>query len=184
MRFPCRVALLSAGLAAAALAQETKSVAWGPRDAEIEAMVREVSAANIEASIRKLAGFHTRHTLSATNDPAVGVGAARNWIKAELERASDAAGGRLQVEFYAFKQPPTPPRLPQGAEIVNIVATLPGTQRGAKERVYVVSAHYDSRSLGIMDLDTHAPGANDDASGTAAVASSSLSNVMLRPSLR
>jgi hypothetical protein len=163
MRFSCRGSLIVAGLVAAAWAQETK------RDTEIDEMLSEVSAANIEASIRKLAGFHTRHTLSATTDPNIGIGAARNWIKAELERASEAAGGRLRVEFYAFQQPPTPPRLPQGAEIVNVVATLPGKQAGAKERVYVVSGHYDSRSLGIMDTATLAPGANDDASGTAAV---------------
>ena len=59
---------------------------------------------------------------------------------------------------------------PQGADMVNVVATLPGTQTGAKERVYVISGHYDSRSLAIMDTDTLAPGANDDGSGTPAAA--------------
>ena len=50
-------------------------------------------------------------------------------------------------------------------EIVNVVATLPGSQ----SRIYVVSGHYDSRASDIMDAESAAPGANDDASGVAAV---------------
>ena len=146
-----------------------RAQAPAPRDPEIEKIVAEISSARIEATIRKLVTFKTRHTLSTTTSPDTGIGAARNWIKSELERYSRESGGRLSVEFDAFQQPPPPPRLPQGAEIVNVVATLPGKQGTAKERVYVVSGHYDSRSLGIMDTDTFAPGANDDASGTAAV---------------
>ena len=140
-----------------------------PKDPQTERIVAEISPANIETTIRKLVSFKTRHTLSDTTSADTGIGAARNWIKAELERYSRESGGRLIVEFDAFHQPPVLPRLPQGADIVNVVATLPGTQAGAKERVYVISGHYDSRSLGIMDTDTFAPGANDDGSGTAAV---------------
>jgi hypothetical protein len=139
------------------------------RDPEIEKIVAEISPTHIEASIRKLVSFKTRHTLSTTTSPDTGIGAARDWIKAELERYSRESGGRLIVEFDAFHQAPTPPRLPQGADIVNVVATLPGTKPDSKDRIYVVSGHYDSRSLGIMDTDTLAPGANDDGSGTAAV---------------
>jgi hypothetical protein len=156
-----------AGLCVAAAGQETKTVV--PRDPQIEKIVAEISPANIEATVRKLVSFKTRHTLSSTTSPDTGIGAARNWIKGEMERYSQEAGGRLAVAFDAFQQPPTPPRLPQGAEIVNVVATLPGTQAGSKDRVYVVSGHYDTRSLAIMATDTFAPGANDDASGTAAV---------------
>lgn len=166
MRLFCRHALLSAGLATAIFAQDANLAA--PRDPQIEKITAEISPANIEAIIRKLVSFKTRHTLSTTTSPDTGIGAARNWIKAELERYSRESGGRLVVAFDAFHQPPVPPRLPQGADIVNVVATLPGTQAGAKDRVYVVSGHYDSRSLAIMDTDTLAPGANDDASGTAA----------------
>jgi hypothetical protein len=109
MRFIARLAALAAGLAAAAFGQETRPVtAAGPRDPQIDQILREISSANIEASIRKLAAFKTRHTLSTTRDPAIGIGAARSWIKAELERASRAAGGRLQVEFYGMSSPPFP----------------------------------------------------------------------------
>jgi hypothetical protein len=140
-----------------------------PRDPQIQKIVAGISPANIETTIRKLVSFKTRHTLSDTASTDTGIGAARNWIKAEMERYSRESGGRLVVEFDAFHQPPVLPRLPQGAEIVNVVATLPGTQAEGKNRVYVISGHYDTRSLGIMDTDTFAPGANDDGSGTAAV---------------
>ncbi len=155
------VLALSAGLNLAAT--ET------PRDPQIQKITGEISATNIEATIRKLVSFKTRHTLSDTTSADTGIGAARNWIKSELERYSRESGGRLIVEFDAFHQPPTPPRLPAGADIVNVVATLPGTQPASRDRVYVISGHYDTRSLAIMDLDTFAPGANDDGSGTAAV---------------
>ncbi|HVT74087.1 MAG TPA: M28 family metallopeptidase [Lacunisphaera sp.] len=154
-------ASLPAMAAAAATAPE--------RDPEIERIVTEISPRNIEATIRHLVEFRTRHTLSSTTDPVHGIGAARNWIKAEFERYSRESGGRLEVAFDTFQHPPAPPRIPQGAEIVNVVATLPGSQPESAGRVYVISGHYDSRSLGIMDTDTYAPGADDDGSGTAAV---------------
>ncbi len=158
--------LLALTLTASLRAAESPAPA---RDPQIDKIVAEISPANIEATIRKLVSFKTRHTLSDTTSPDIGIGAARNWIKGEMERYSRESGGRLVVEFDAFHQPPTPPRLPAGADIVNVVATLPGTQTGAAARVYVISGHYDSRSLAIMDTDTFAPGANDDGSGTAAV---------------
>lgn len=166
-QFLLRLVPLLALLCRAAVAQDSGKPK--PRDVDIDRIVAEILPAKIEATVRKLVTFQTRHTLSSTTSPARGIGAARNWIKAEFEGYSREAGGRLVVAFDAFQQPPTPPRLPQGAEIVNVVATLPGRQAEAASRVYVVSGHYDSRSLGIMDTDTFAPGANDDASGTAAV---------------
>jgi len=151
------------------VAIDTRAMELPARDPEIEKIAAEISSANIEATIRKLVSFKTRHTLSDTTSSDTGIGVARNWIKGELERYSRESGGRLVVEFDAFHQPPVLPRLPQGADIVNVVATLPGTQAEGKDRVYVISGHYDTRSLGIMDTDTLAPGANDDGSGTAAV---------------
>lgn len=171
MRFPLRVAVLAAFLAAPLFAQETgpAPVAVSPKDPQTEKILAEISATRIEATIRKLVSFKTRHTLSDTTSPDTGIGAARNWIKSEFEAISRDNGGRLQVAFDSFHAPPTPPRLPQGADIVNVVATLPGSKPWARDRMYVISGHYDSRELAIMNLDTPAPGANDDGSGTAAV---------------
>jgi hypothetical protein len=53
--------------------------------------------------------------------------------------------------------------------LTNIVATLKGTQPESAARVYVVSGHYDSMCGMATDSRCDAPGANDDASGTAAV---------------
>ncbi|MEY4938924.1 MAG: hypothetical protein RIQ93_659 [Verrucomicrobiota bacterium] len=139
------------------------------RDPAIDRMISEISPANIEAGVRKLVSFKTRHTLSTTTRPDQGIGAARNWIKSEFDRYARESGGRLLVEFDAFRQAPRPPQVAQGAEIVNVVATLPGTHPAARKRVFVVSGHYDSRSLAAGEVDSFAPGANDDASGTAAV---------------
>jgi len=150
-------ALLLALLATAAQAQ--------PDD--LKAMLAEVSPARIEARIRKLVGFGTRHTLSDIASDTRGIGAARRWITAELQACAKASGGRLKVEEQSFIEPPGN-RVPQATELVNVVATLPG--RGAsKGRHLVVSGHYDSRNSDVMDALGEAPGANDDASGTAVV---------------
>jgi len=138
------------------------------RNRQIEAIVAAISPQRIEARVRKLVSFHTRHTLSETASETRGIGAARRWIKAELDACSKAAGGALRVEFDAFTQPPAR-RVPHPVEIVNVAATLPGTQPGAQERYYVVSGHYDSMPSNVMDPEAQAPGANDDASGVAAV---------------
>jgi hypothetical protein len=137
---------------------------------QIERILGEISAANIEAIMRKLVGFGTRHTMSPQDDPARGIGAAWRWIKEEMDRYSRESGGRLIVTTDEFIQQPTQ-RVPQATKVVNVVATLPGLQPESKDRVYVVSGHYDSCvcSQGMTDATSDAPGASDDASGTAVV---------------
>lgn len=135
----------------------------GTQQATVSQIVAAISAARIDATIRKLVGFGTRHTLSDTASDSRGIGAARRWIKAELERCGD---GRLEVAFDSYVQE-AGPRIDRPTEIVNVVATLKGTQ--SPQRMYVVSGHYDSRVSDVMDAASDAPGANDDASGTAAV---------------
>ncbi|WP_445233811.1 M28 family peptidase [Duganella rhizosphaerae] len=136
--------------------------------AQIDQIVQEISPARIEGYINKLVGFRTRHTMSDTVSETEGIGAARRWIKSELERCGAARGGRLQVAFDSHIAPVSA-RISRPTEIVNVVATLPGTQPASVDRMYVVSGHYDSRNTDIMDAKGDAPGANDDASGTAAV---------------
>jgi hypothetical protein len=141
-----------------------------PQAPKILQIVREIDPERIEASVRKLASFGTRHTLSVTDDPDRGIGAARNWIKSELEQYSADSGGRLKVEFQEVvidKPTERIPRVP--VSIVNVLATLPGEQPQAADRVYIVTGHYDSRVSAVNDATSFAPGANDDASGTAAI---------------
>ena len=135
------------------------------RQAEIDAIVKEISPQRIQAYVNKLVGFGTRHTMSDTTSETRGIGAARRWIKSEMERCG---AGRLEVRFDGHLHP-VDNRIDNPTEIVNVVATLPGTQAASKDRLYVVSGHYDSRVTDVMNYTADAPGANDDASGTAAV---------------
>src|SRR5947208_3385485 len=97
---------------------------------EIAKMVREVSAKNIETTIRKLVSFGTRNTLSEQNNPNRGIGAARDWLYGEFQKVSADCGNCLTVEKQSFLQPANPPprgRVPQPTTLTNIVATLKGT---------------------------------------------------------
>ncbi len=135
-------------------------------DPTIKNMVEQVSAQQIEATVRKLVSFHTRHTLSDTLSTKTGIGAARNWIKAEMEKYAKESGGRLKVEFDTFTQPADGRRVSVPTVMKNVLAILPGTDP-ADDRVFIVSGHYDSRVSDVIDAKSFAPGANDDASGTA-----------------
>lgn len=137
------------------------------QDQQIKKMVDDVSAQNIESIVRKLVTFETRHSLSDTISVTKGIGAARNWIKSELERYSKASGGRLKVEFDTFTQPADGRRIASPTVMKNVLGILPGTDP-ADDRVFIVSGHYDSRASDVNDSKIFAPGANDDASGTAA----------------
>jgi peptidase M28-like protein len=138
------------------------------RDPRIEEILGRISAERIRSRIERLAAFGTRHTLSDTTNETRGIGAARRWIQAELERISKDNGGRLKVSLDSYVQEPTR-RVARPTEIVDVVATLPGTQPESAGRIYVVSGHYDSRATDVEDAASDAPGANDDASGTAVV---------------
>jgi Peptidase family M28 len=138
----------------------------GSTNPEIAAIVGEISPARIEATIRKLASFGTRNSLSNPDDEKRGIGAARRWIKSRLEECSREAGGRLQVAFDEHLVE-NGSRVPRPTNFVNVVATLPGSQAESASRMYVISGHYDSMPSSPIDGEKDAPGANDDASGTA-----------------
>jgi hypothetical protein len=138
----------------------------GAAEPIIEPLLAAIEPVGIQRNIEKLVSFGTRHTLSDTVSETRGIGAARRWIKIEMERCAALSGGRMTVAFDSHTRP-AGGRIPQPVEIVNVVATLKGT--AVPERVIVVSGHYDSRAGDVMDATSDAPGANDDASGSAAV---------------
>jgi hypothetical protein len=138
------------------------------RNSEVARMLAEVDARNIERMIRQLVSFGTRNTLSEQNNPTRGIGAARDWIYNEFLKIRVESGGRLNVEKQSYEQAKAA-RVPQPTIITNLVATLPGTQPASESRIYVVSGHYDSMCSSPTDATCDAPGANDDASGVAAV---------------
>ncbi len=134
----------------------------------IAKIVREIDARNIERSVRKLVSFGTRNTLSTQTDPARGIGAARDWLFEEFSKSAANSGGRMTVEKQTFEQPKAA-RVATPTMITNVVATLKGSAPDSSGRTYVVSGHYDSMCSSPTDGQCDAPGANDDASGTAAV---------------
>ncbi len=113
-------------------------------DPVVAALVASMSASGISATIQRLEDFGTR--VSSTDSCL----AAANYLAARF-----AALG-LAVELYPF---------PLGdITACNVIAEKPGIVR--PEEIYILSGHYDSMSgLPLTD----APGADDDASGTAAV---------------
>ncbi|MEV6301795.1 M20/M25/M40 family metallo-hydrolase [Actinoplanes sp. NPDC051861] len=156
----------AAPLAAPARAAQAAGPRKRPPGADLRAILREIDADRVEAVVRKLASFGTRHTLSSQTDPVRGIGAARDWIFQELQSYAAASGGRMTVELQSFVQPVSP-RIPVPTTITNVIATLRGSV--TPERVYVVTGHYDSRATDVLDATSDAPGADDDASGVAVV---------------
>jgi len=129
--------------------------------------------------LKKLESFETRSTLSSTDSPTRGIGAARQWILDEMRSYSP----RLQVSFDAY-QVPKQGRITRDVDLRNVMAVLPGK---SPRRIYI-SGHYDTLArpggqgganagrpsdapAGPADpeapLDNFAPGVNDDGSGTA-----------------
>jgi hypothetical protein len=182
--FAAVAALLT--LPAASGAADAKAV--NPKVAKI---VEEVSESRIQAIIARLAAFGTRNTMSNQDDPDHGIGAARQWIFNEFQSYSP----KLQVSFDKYRVKKQGQRIFKDVDLWNVVALLPGTKY--PDTFLVVSAHYDSLNLGAPRADAGgdpetppaigaatqgltaadyeknaelpAPGACDDASGTAAV---------------
>jgi Zn-dependent M28 family amino/carboxypeptidase len=137
--------------AAASLAAQA-----APPDPVIQKMLSEVSPDRIAATVRTLAAFETRGNYSNPSQKTRGIGAARRWIFDQFHRCSP----RLEVSYDVGKQGST--------DVVSVIATLKGTME--PEKRIAVAAHYDSinqRAAG--DKEAPAPGADDDASGTAVV---------------
>ena len=131
---------------------------------------RAIARANVDtkgmlALIDQLVGCGTRLTLSSWTDPKRGIGCARDKIVTRLEAISKENGGKLQVQVDKFEA--TAGRTGgKPVPLENVYAILPGTDPALAKTVFIVSGHYDSRPSNVMDPNTDAPGADDDASGT------------------
>jgi hypothetical protein len=132
---------------------------------KVATLLAAVEPARIEATVRTLVGFGTRHPLSRTDSETEGTGAARRWLRGQFDAIAATAGGRLEVKLHEAVVPCARPGMPKQVAIVNISAFLRGSSN--PERVYVVGGHYDSRNSRGEDGQAAAPGAVDDASGTA-----------------
>ncbi|MBE3071878.1 MAG: M28 family metallopeptidase [Acidobacteria bacterium] len=161
-------------------------------DQRITQLLEQVSEARLIGILKKLGSFETRNTLSSTDSPTKGIGAARQWILDEMTKSSP----RLQVSFDSYAAPQAG-RITREVELRNVMAVLPGK---SPRRIYI-SAHYDTfarrpaptgqarpaagsappraaaapatpaaqAQAPASDNDNSAPGVNDDGSGTALV---------------
>ena len=137
-------------------------------DPEIKKMITEIKAENLEATVKKLVSFGTRHTLSDTKSKTKGIGAAQQWVKSEFDKYALESNGRLTAAIDYFTAPADGKRVLKDSQLGNVMATLKGTDP-TDNRVLVISGHLDSRVSDVMNIKSDAPGANDDASGVAAV---------------
>ena len=152
--------------ALAALALGLALAAPEARSPRVEKLVAAVDPARLQATVAKLTGFGTRHTLSETASEARGIGAARRWLAGEAAALARQPGSRLRPFEDRFTAEPGP-RVPRPVEVVNVGVVLPGVDAARSKEAIVLTGHYDSRASDVLDATSDAPGAVDDASGTA-----------------
>jgi len=152
------IAALGAAAAFPAAAQRSSST-------PLRDLADQVSEQRLRATVERLVGFGTRHTLSARDHPTRGIGAALNWTEAEFRRLSRECGGCLRV--VRTGDTVTGRRIPNPTLVENVVAIQRGTSR--PDQVVIITGHIDSRVTDVMNATADAPGANDDGSGVAAV---------------
>lgn len=134
----------------------------------LKTAVGQVSEENIMTTIKALQGFKTRNLLSEPRAVNFGIGAARRWLIKEFQKIPG-----LEVVDDGYWLPKQSGRIVRDTELHNIVAIKKG--KATRERIIIVNAHYDSIAvskdgkLDYEDINTEAPGANDDASGLAAL---------------
>jgi hypothetical protein len=106
----------------------------------VKQIVDAISEERIAATLKKLEGFGTRYILSAEDDPAHGIGAAKRWIHDELASYSP----RLQVSYqnFSIKKGGRQGQVIRDVDLSNIVAVLPGTTE--KDHYVLITGHYDS----------------------------------------
>ena len=138
------------------------------RDAEIDAMVKEISADSMKSYITRMVSFGTRNTLSSTTDKKRGIGAAREWVVQKFNEFAKASNGRMTAYVDTITLQPDKRRVDVATSLGNAMAILKGTDP-ADDRIYLISGHLDSRVTDVLNRTADAPGANDDGSGVAAV---------------
>ena len=124
-------------------ADAPQSVAKAPL---LQSIAGDVKPDELRATIAKLVGFGTRHTLSDTKSNTRGIGAARRWVKSRFEEFNRQCKGCLQIQLP--EQTVTGERIPQPSLIIDVLAIQRGTSD--PDRVIVISGHIDSRVRDVM----------------------------------
>lgn len=116
-------------------------------------LASSVSAERLVSDVQTLAAIPSRHVNSAT------IGQAAEYIHAQFT----AAGGHWRVAYDDFSLAYDGTLTTQR----NVVATWPGSDSAAG--MILIGAHYDSRTVSLTDATSPAPGADDNATGVAAL---------------
>jgi hypothetical protein len=142
----------------------TEAASSRPVDPSVRALLDEVQPDRLMLAVHTLAGFGTRHVLSAQNDSLQGIGAARGWLVGQFT-ALGTTYPTKQIQVWT--QPVAYEWQGHSVAVENVVAIFPGTHVGAG--VVLVGAHYDSITQDWQNGAAYAPGANDNGSGVAAM---------------
>ena len=132
---------------------------------ESSAPEASVSQDRLRADVERMVAFGTRHTLSSQTDRRRGIGAAVDWGANSFRAIGRQCGGCLTVVLP--ERMVSGDRIPTPVRIRNAVAIQRGTER--PDEVVIIQGHIDSRVSDVMDAVKDAPGANDNASGSALV---------------
>ncbi len=138
------------------------------KDPTIEQMVKEISPDSLRSYIQTMVNFGTRNTLSTQTESKRGIGAARLYVLSKIKQFAAQSNGRMTAVIDTTTLQADKRRVDTTLVLGNVVATLKGTN-AADNRVFIVSGHLDNMRTNVMDRLGDAPGANDDASGVAAV---------------
>ena len=140
------------------------------RNRTIAGIVREIDAKNIERTIRQLVFIrHAQHTVRTKRSKTWSWRRARLALP-EFPKAAEAFRWSNDRREAIILNSQKLQRVPQPTVLTNVVATLKGTQPESVDRVYAVLVVTTIRCATVQpDAKCDAPGANDDASGTAAV---------------
>lgn len=131
----------------------------------LAATEKQVSETRLRKDVERMVAFGTRHTLSSQDHRKRGIGAARRWAEEQFRKTGKDCDNCLEIVLP--EQMVSGDRVPVPTRLVNVVAIQRGTER--PNEVVIVQAHIDSRASDVMDAVKPAPGANDNASGTALV---------------
>jgi hypothetical protein len=128
---------------------------------------QSIDEKGMRALIHELVSCGTRLTLSSWTDPKRGIGCGRDFVVARLNEIAKESGGKLEVVVDKFESK-SERTGPNPVHLENVYAILKGSDAQLAKNAFIVVGDMDSRPSNVMDPEADAPGADDDASGTAA----------------
>jgi hypothetical protein len=127
---------------------------------------KSIDEAAMKKIIHEEVSCGTRLTLSSWTDPKRGIGCGRDFVVVRFNEIAKGSGGTLQVVVDKFEMK-SERTGPNPVHLENVYGILPGSDPALAKTVFIVVGDFDSRPSDVMDPKADAPGADDDASGTA-----------------